>query len=861
MSSSPVNLLCDSLVNPLGMDNPSPRFSWQSASTRPGWMQGAYRVVCSTTSTPWQCPDVWDSGKVASGASVNIRYAGKALMSRQRVTWAVKVWDEAGVEGDWSAPVWFEMGLLKAKDWKAQWVSRDRDFNETNRVSPLLRRTFTLPAGDGIAKARMYVSGLGFANVYVNGQKVSGDVLSPLVTHYDRRVLYSTYDIAPLLHEGENVVGIELGNGWYNPNYEDVWFFRAVGWRDISKAICQVEVVTASGKKKTVASDVQWKTAEGPVTFNALRNGEFYDARLEKSGWNAPGYSARGWAGAVVARHPGGVMNAQMLPVRVMKTLKPIGIKEVEPGVFVLDLGQNMAGWVRLRVSGPAGTTVKLKYAEKVYENGDIDSRNIEPFVKGGEFQTDQYTLKGDGEEIWEPSFAYHGFRWVRITGFPETPTLDNFEGRVVHSAFESAGRFECSSDVFNWIQGATRWAYIGNFVGLPTDCPHREKNGWTGDASLACETGLFNYAAAPAYRKWIRDFTDVQRPVGSLPGIVPSGGWGFNWGSGPAWDAAFWHIPWMMYLYRGETQLLEDYYPAMKRHVSYIASLATDDIVEFGLGDWCPANEQYDQYATPAALTNTGYYYAECKVLEAIATLLGKASDAKAFRKQAANIYKAFNTTFYDSATGRYEGNTATAMGCALYQGLVPETERIKVVDALLAAIHRDKDHLTSGILGAKYIPTVLAAHGHAQLAATMLTQPDFPSYAHWRSMGATTLWEQWSGEASRNHIMFGDVSAWMFKTLAGITPDPAAPGFKRVRICPNFVEGLEWVDAAHESPYGTIAVSWKRNGATVELSISLPPNTSGTLALPSGFALDGGATLVDLASGKKLWRVARAR
>ncbi|MCL1856756.1 MAG: glycoside hydrolase family 78 protein [Kiritimatiellaeota bacterium] len=838
----PIRLTCDYGVNPLGIDNVRPRLSWQSAEAG-AWKQGAYRVACASSQEALgTAPDLWDSGKVETDGSVNIVYGGKALKSRQRVYWAVKVWDANGAESDWSEAATFEMGLLKETDWAAKWIGiSDGSPGCGTFANPLLRRSFkvsSLPQ-----RARMYVSGLGYAKVTVNGKAVSDAVLDPVVTRYDRRALYVTHDITALLTEGENVIGVSLGNGWYNaPDIKDPWWFGYAAWCHHPKALCQIEMTDARGNCRRIVSDMAWKVAKGPSVSNHLRTGETYDAREEKPGWNLPGYNAKKWSDAMVVQSPGGVLNAQVTPIKVMETITPLSVTEVKPGVFVVDMGRNIAGWAQLRVQGAAGTEVTMRYAEKLLEDGDIDQANINTY--GHTCQTDKYILRGTQNaehrtqnegEVWEASFTYHGFRWVQVTGFPGTPTVDNFRGKVVHSAFESAGEFACSSDLLNWIQTATRASYVGNFVGIPTDCPHREKNGWTGDAALAAETGLFNYATAPAYQKWVRDFLDAQRPSGQLPGVVPSGGFGYNWGSGPAWDAAFWTVPWMLYLYCGETRILEECYAGFKRHLDYMGSLAVDGIISFGLGDWCPPCGDPNSHKAPASLTNTGYYFAEAMTVAKIATLLGKQADAKKFAALAQKIRVAFNKTFYDAKTGQYAGNGQTSMGCALYQGIATKTETPKVLDALIAAVAAANNHLDYGILGAKYVPAVLAAFGHAELAYAITTQKDFPSYNHWREQGATTLWESWEGNASRNHIMFGDVSAWMFKTLAGINPDDAKPAFGRVRLAPTFIKDLTWVSATHETMYGTVAVSWKRTAeATVTLDITLPANTDALLNRP---------------------------
>jgi alpha-L-rhamnosidase len=531
-----------------------------------------------------------------------------------------------------------------------------------------------------------------------------------------------------------------------------------------------------------------------------------------------------------------------------MQTLAPVAVTEVKPGVFVYDLGQSLAGWAQLRLSGPAGTTVTLKYADMVDADGDIDTSQVNTLTSG-EFQTDRYTLKGDGEEVWEPYFTYHGFRWVQVTGFPGTPTLDNLRGRVVHTGFDSAGEFSCSSDLLNAIQRCTLWSYLGNFVGIPTDCPHREKNGWTGDALLAAETGLFNFAPAAAYAKWMDDFADAMRPSGQLPGVVPTGSFGYNWGSGPAWDSAYTHIPWYVYEYCGDSRILERHYAGMQRYLAFMTDMATEDLLSFGLGDWCPpTDEGPNAHLSPVELTSSGYYYANARLVAAVARLLGHDSEAAEYDALAGKIQAAFNGAFYDPATGKYAGGDQTSQGCALFQGLVEPGEEEKVVKQLLAAIAARDGFLDFGILGAKYVLNALTASGQAEAAYALATQTEYPSWGWWIAQGATTLWETWDGKSSRNHIMFGDLSAWMYKTLAGIKP--AEPGFKSFTIHPHVVGDLTWVRAEHQSPYGVIRSAWEKTADGLALEVEIPANTVARVYLPAADAAqvtEGGKALAE--------------
>ena len=505
-------------------------------------------------------------------------------------------------------------------------------------------------------------------------------------------------------------------------------------------------------------------------------------------------------------------------------------MSEPKPGAYVFDLGQNIAGWVRIKVAGPAGTKVVLKYAERLHDDGTIDQEAIAAHVKEGDFQKDTYILRGDGAETWESQFVYHGFQYVEVPGLDEKPDLDMLRGRVVHTAFDRAGAFECSNELFNKIQQNTLWAYIGNFHGYPTDCPHREKNGWTGDAHLAAETGLYNFAAAAAYTKWMTDCKDEQRDSGELPGIVPTGGWGYHWGNGPAWDSAYVLIPWYMYEYCGDTGILDEHYDRLKRYVDYLTTKADKGIVSIGLNDWAPAKSK-----TPANVTSTGYYYCDTLIVSKIARLLGKTDEARQYGDLALRIRDAFNREFFDADAGLYRPGTQTAMSCALYHGLVPPESYQKVLDNLVAMIAKNDGHLDAGILGTKYLIDALTAGGRADVIYTMATKTTFPSWGHWIEQGATTLWEQWDGGASRNHIMFGHISAWFYQVLGGINIDPQATGFKHIVIKPQLLGDIKWVRARHESMYGPIESLWDIRDNAFTLKVAIPTNTTATIYVPS--------------------------
>jgi alpha-L-rhamnosidase len=717
------------------------------------------------------------------------------------------------------------------RKWKAKWIGRpDALLNNWQRPvlpAPFFRKTFDCKGKTDNSK--VHICGLGYYELYMNGRKVGDHVLDPVVTHYDRRARYIAYDVSEYLVPGRNVFGVVLGNGWYNCHTPEVWHFDKASWRDYPKLLLELE----TGGKALLCSDESWRVTDGPIVFDGLRNGETYDARLELDGWLSPDYDDSAWKMAANVSPPGGVLRLQsMPPCKVTQTLPVTKQWEIPDGSIVFDIGRNITGWARITVSGKRGTELIIRYAENLKDGGDIDQTRIAPFIKGGDCQTDRYILKGDdGSEVWEPRFTYHGFRYLRISGVSADVKIEKVEGRVVNTAFEQIGGFSCSDETLNRLQECTCWSYVGNFTGIPTDCPHREKNGWTGDAQLAAETGLFNFAAGTSYNQWMDSFADVQRPSGQLPGIVPSSGWGFNWGSGPAWDSAFLLIPWYVYLYSGDSSSIRTHYDSMKKYVDYCTGMATDHIVSFGLGDWCHVDQNR---ITPVALTSTAYYYVDCILLSKFAAIKGRISDQRKYAGLAEKIRAAFNRCFY-KGDGIYTNGEQAALGCAIYQGLVEDSEKDKVVAKLADIVKANGCKPDFGILGAKYVPRALSDNGHVELAYKLITQPEFPGWAHWLKQGATTLWESWSGESSRNHIMFGDISAWMYQYLAGILPDPDHPGFKHVTIKPQPVPDLKWVHSEYVLPAGKIVSKWEQMEGEFNLTVEIPPNTTGTIIMPN--------------------------
>ncbi|MBN1359965.1 MAG: pectate lyase [Sedimentisphaerales bacterium] len=848
----PVELRCEYASDPLGVDVPDPRLFWKVETTARDQRQTAYQIlVASSAETLAEGRgDLWDSGKVTSDETIHIRYDGQALKSSQQAFWKVRVWDKDSQVSPWSEAASWTMGLVDSDDWQARWIGA-----ASQSQTLLLRREFIVKPG--LTRAVAHVCGLGHYEMSLNGSKVGDDLLAPGWTKYDRTCLYDTHDLTALLREGNNALGLTLGNGMYN----------VVGGRYVKfkgsfgplKAICQIRLEYADGTVEVFGTDTSWCTAPGPVTFSCVFGGEDYDARLEPQGWNEPGFDDSGWAPAVVVgRASSHDRRARTLvpsagsgqalrghscaapPIRAFDVLTPVSVTQLRTGVLVYDLGQNAALMPRVRVSGPAGSVVRIIPAELLNRDGSVDRRS----VSGNRPGWWQYTLAGRESETWFPQFFYQGCRYLQVECTPaadggERPTVQALEGVVVHSISPPVGEFVCSNELFNRIRTLVRWAQRSNMMSVMTDCPHREKLGWLEQYHLNGPSLRYEFDLAQVFTKGANDMADCQLDNGLIPATAPEYVvFDGDFRDAPAWGSAYLLMPWQQYLWTADQDLLRDHYEGMKRYVAYLGSKATDHIVSHGLGDWYdlgPSPPGFVQL-TPVPLTATAFYYRDACVLAKIAALLDKPDDATTYERLATKIRTAFNLKFFNAETRQYATGSQCANSIPLVMGLVEPANRQAVLDAVVGDVRQRGNALTAGDVGYRYLLRALAEGGRSDVIFAMNNQSDKPGYGYQLEHGATSLTEAWNARSSssQNHFMLGQIIEWFYRDLAGIACDPNGPGFKRTIIRPQPVGDLSWVTAFYDSIRGRIGSEWRREDGRFTLEVTIPANTSATVYVP---------------------------
>ncbi len=831
-------LICEYHTNPVGIDIQKPRLSWQMNSAEENILQTAYEMQVTDQTAKGKV--IWTSGKVNSSQSVNVTYDGPALKSMQRVYWQVRIWDSKGKATAWSAPSFWEMGILEPESWKASWITMETD-KDTARSKPsqFFRKDFT--SGKKLKSARVYVTSLGLYQLFLNGQKVSADLFTPGWTSYKNRIQYQTYDVTAMI-QPKNSLGAIVGDGWYRGN---------IGWGNQNgyygsklALLAQLQLNYTDGTSETIGSDASWKVTRGPIIFSDIYNGETYDARKELTGWANAGFNDSQWGKVSVLDQSKKILVApQGVVVKAIQEMKPLKLFTTPKGETVFDMGQNMVGWVKLRIQGKKGDQITLKFAEVLDKEGNFYTANLRSAKA-----TDVYILKGEGEEIYEPHFTFHGFRFVKIEGLSTPPSLDLITGEVIHSDMKPTGSFACSDPMINQLQHNIQWGQKGNFLDVPTDCPQRdERLGWTGDAQVFSMTAAFNFDVAPFYTKWMRDLAADQLPNGVVPHVIPDvlkGG-----GGSTAWADASIVVPWTTYLTYGDKRILEVQYPSMKAWVEYMTTRAGDDFLWTGdshFGDWlafATTNSDYPGATTEKDLIATAYYSYSSGLLSKIATIIGKNEDAKKYSQLSENIKKAFNKEFVTPA-GRLVSHTQTAYSLALSFNMLP-ADLIPKAASYLAADVKKMGHLTSGFVGTPLLCKSLSSQGYDDLVFMLMNRKQYPSWLYPITQGATTIWERWDGQKpdgtfqdvgmnSFNHYAYGAIGEWMYQYVAGINIDPSAPGYKHILLSPHSGGGLTNASAEFISLYGKVKSGWKLDGTDFVYEVTVPANTTATVTLP---------------------------
>ncbi len=866
-----VDLRTEHRTDPMGIDTSAPRLSWQLRSQRRGVRQVAYQIRVATTEEALGrgIGLVMDSNQSPGGQSIDLPYNGQALLSRQRYYWQVRVWDEAGIVSEWSKPASWEMGLLNTTDWSAEWISPA----PSSSNDALVRRSFRLRSA--IKRARVYATARGLYQLFVNGQRAADWELTPGWTSYHKRLQYQIYDVTTQLHPGDNAIGAMLGEGWYSGVIGFPGQSHYYGAR--SGFLMQLEVTYLDGTTERIATDGGWRSGASPVTMSGIYAGESYDARLEQPGWDQPHFDDRSWLPVQTTAGTTAALIAQQgPPVRKLATITPQKVFRTPSGKTVVDMGQNMVGWVRLSVKGRAGTVVTLHHAEVLDQKGELYTDNLRSADA-----TDQYVLRGNGTEVYEPRFTFHGFRYVAVEGYPGELAPESIAGIVVHSDVGEAGQFASSNPLLNQLQHNIVWGQRGNFIDVPTDCPQRdERLGWTGDAQVFAPTAAFNADVENFFEKWLQDLAADQFADGSVPFVVPDvlrqmdtaglkgnpdyvgGDRKIPAGGAAGWADAAVTIPWAMYVAYGDSRILERQYESMSRWVDYERRRAGSGLIwkgDFQFGDWLDfGSASRNRFgATSTNLIATAYFAHSVDLLSQTASVLGRRDDAERYAKLFADICAAFQRAFV-SADGVVGKGSQTAHVLALQFHLLRNDQRVAAAEHLAEEVRRE-GHLTTGFLGTPGLLFALSDNDHLEEAFQLLNRKEYPSWLYPLGHGATTIWERWDGIEpdgsfetatmnSFNHYAYGAVGEWLYRVIAGISPDPTAPGYRHVFIQPRVGGGLAHVEASHTGPLGTVRSGWRVTGGKLTLDVEIPPNSTATVRLPHCHLADvteGGASL----------------
>lgn len=866
-----INLKCEYRENPLGIDVFQPSLSWQVETLRKNWDQTAYeiKVAGSEAMLEQDKGDIWESGKIKSCESINIQYKGSKLISKKRYHWKVRVWDSNGNPSPWSDNAYWACGIFDPSEWQAKWISSRYVEAKQGRLQIPEREHIILPMTPDTAalllrkevklakqpvNATAFICGLGYYELYINGEKVGDHVLDPNFTDYTARINYVTYDILDDVRTGKNAIGVILGNGWYNLPTPDLFQNEKACWKSAPKLLLNIFIEFSDGTTQTIASDDTWKWNTGEIIFNCIRGGETINNQLQQSGWEDSGYDDSSWERVMEVPAPFGNLSAQdMPPMRKSEQVKPIKMWEPSKGIFVFDFGRNITGWARLEVSGNKGQKITLQYNEKLLKDSTLNTNNSRSHT-WGRFQTDIFILNGEGIETFEPRFTYHGFRYVQIDGLETRPGIDCMVAQNVHTDLHRVGRFECSNPRINQLQSAVQRTLLNCIHGIPGEEPTREKMGWTQDGQNTMEAYIYNFDVATSYLKYLRDLTDAQEPNGHVPPIVPTAGWGclqagdetgfFHseantiYCDDPWWGATLAVVANKLYEYYGNNTIIEEAYKPMKRYVDFLTSTADNNIIKWSLGDWCDKEHTWKggPGLTPVELTSTAGYYYLAKILARNADILGKKEDSEKYFRLAYHIKAAFNREFLNARSGVYAGGSQTAQAITLSYGLVPDRFRTEVEAMLISDIVKNDYHTTSGFIGIMPKMNYLAENSYTETAYKLLTQEDAPGWLYMVENETSTLGEQLYSRNDNFHHPFGAcIGSWLYAYLAGIRPDPEIPGFKQFIINPGIVEDVTWVNAEYNSIFGKIFSEWKTEDGDLYFNFSIPANTSARVYVPA--------------------------
>jgi len=845
------HLLTENLTDPLCIDTKEPRFSWRLSSPDRIELQTAYEI--RVTDRPEGKAPVWSSGKVTSDQSVFVVYAGQTLQPGKKYFWQVRVWDNKGHSSGWSKTAWWQMGLLTPGDWKAQWI-QPAVKEDPSQPSPLLRTTFM--AKSGIASATAYITAHGLYEAQMNGQRVGDAYLTPGWTSYNKRLQYQAYDVTDLVHAGKNAVGAMLGSGWYRGTIGFEGQHNFYG-SDLS-LLFQLIIRYTNGHTDTIVSDAGWKSAIGEVRHSEIYDGETIDHRQEQKGWSLPGYDDARWSGVQTAGFTkDNLIATYNEPVKKQESFHKGKVLTTPKGEKVIDFGQNLTGWVIMKIKGSAGDSIRLSHAEVLDKAGNFYTENLRKAKA-----EDVFILKGGEEEVFEPHFTFHGFRYIRIEGLNGQVNPDDYTAVALYSAMPKTGEFTSANSLVNQLQHNIQWGQQGNFVDVPTDCPQRdERLGWTGDAQVFSRTATFNRGVDNFFAKWLKDVAADQKPNGAVPFVIPNV---IGDGASAGWADVATIIPWNLYLAYGDRRVLEDQYPSMKAWVEYIRGQAKNDLwnTGFHFGDWL-FYRPFDDNDGRSAVTDK-YLIAQCfyaqstQLLINAAMVLGKKEDADAYTALLKRIKDAFLRE-YMTPEGRLVSGTQTAYVLALQFDMLPEALRKQAAERLVKNIEDYNYHLTTGFLGTPYLCHVLSRYNFTAVAYKLLLQESYPSWLYPVKMGATTIWERWDGIRpdstfqtpgmnSFNHYSYGAIGDWMYRVVAGIDTYEDGPGYHHSRISPHPGGGLMAAAADLETGYGRLSSHWQLTEDSLTIDITIPANTTSTVYIPApqgGLIMEGGRNL----------------